>query len=301
MKSLFALLVIIMLTAPLTAAAGEPPHVLLANDDGIDAPGLAAMAAAIADDPDYRLTIVAPKRQQSVSGHSLITRREVEVRRIDDIAGAPAWSVDGTPATVVRIGLTALLIEDPPDVIVSGINYGENDGLGSWVSGTVAAAREGALHGVPAIAVSLQIEWDDPQPDFTAAAKLAKPVIDAVVAEGLPAGVYLNVNLPKDTRATRGYRVARMGLDPSAEARYEMSRVDSDGVRWYVNRWRPPVETEMGRDSHSLELGWVTIAPLGLDHTAEAALIPLQALDLPSRVVAPPVASRADDVDTSRP
>lgn len=269
--------------APLTATAGEPTHVLLTNDDGIDAPGLAAMAAAIAADPGYRLTVVAPKTQQSVSGHSLVTRREVEVRRYGGMADAPAWSVDGTPATVVRIGLTALLVEDPPDLIVSGINYGENDGLGSWVSGTVAAAREGVLNGVPSIAVSLEIEWQDPQPDFAAAASWAKPVIDAVRDQGLPPHVYLNVNVPKDTARVRGFRVARMGLDASAEARYEMSRVDSDGVRWYVNRWRPPEDPEPGRDSHALHQGLVSIAPLGLDHTAEAAVLPVMQLVLPER------------------
>jgi 5'-nucleotidase len=282
MKTPHALFVIIIVLASMTATAGEPTHILLANDDGIEAPGLAAMAAEIAADPSYRLTIVAPARQQSVSGHSLVTRREVEVRSHDPIAGAPSWSVDGTPATVVRIGLTALLAEDPPEVIVSGINYGENDGLGSWVSGTVAAAREGAMSGVPSVAVSLQIDWSDPQPDFAAAARWAKPVIDSVRDNGLPGGVYLNVNVPKDTEATRGYRVAVMGLDESAEASYELSRADSDGVRWYVNKWRPPEDPEVGGDSHALDHGWVSIAPLGLDHTAEDMGLMLLQLPLPA-------------------
>ncbi len=287
MKSFCVLLVIAMVMPPMAANAGEPIHVLLVNDDGIDAPGLAAMAAELAADPSYRVTVAAPKTQQSVSGHSLVTRREVEVRNHDPVAGSPAWSIDGTPATVVRIGLTALLVDDPPDLIVSGINYGENDGLGSWVSGTVAAAREGALGGVPSLAVSLEIEWQAPQPDFEAAARWAKPVIDAVRDHGLPSRAYLNVNVPKNTAEVRGYRVARMGLDESAEARYEMARVDSDGVRWYVNRWRPPQDPEAGGDSHALHGGWVTIAPLGLDHTADSAILPLLQLSLPGKPEAP--------------
>ena len=126
--------------------ADEPFHVLLANDDGITAPGLVAIAEAIAADPTYRLTIVAPATQQSTTGHSLVVRREVEVRRARVIAGSPSWSVDGTPATVVRVGLTALLKDDPPDSWFAE-STAVRIGIGSWVSGTVAAAHEGVIGG----------------------------------------------------------------------------------------------------------------------------------------------------------
>ncbi len=278
-KILKALTYILVLTA-LQVSAAEPVHVLVANDDGIDSPGLVAIAAVLVADPGYRVTVVAPKTQQSVSGHALITRREVEVTEHQPIAGATAWVVDATPATVARVALTALLVDDPPDLVVSGINRGENDGLGAWTSGTVAVAREGAYAGIPAIAVSVQLNWDDPQPAFSAAARWAKPVIDAVRDEGLPSGVYLNVNVPVNTDAIRGYRVARMGLDVSEEARYVLARTDSSGTRWYVSRWKPPHETEPGTDTHALGLGWVTIVPLGLDQTAEIAFPMLQQLPL---------------------
>ena len=262
------------------AFAGEPIHVLVANDDGIDSPGLVAIAAVLVADPGYRVTVVAPKTQQSVSGHALITRREVEVTEHAPVAGAIAWAVDATPATVARIALTALLLDDRPDLVVSGINQGENDGLGAWTSGTVAVAREGAYAGIPAIAVSVQLNWDDPKPDFSAAARWAKPVIDAVRDEGLPSGVYLNVNVPVNVDAIRGYRVARMGLNEAEEARYVLVRADSKGTRWYTSRWKPPLETEPGTDTHALGLGWVTIAPLSLDQTAEIAFPMLQQLPL---------------------
>jgi 5'-nucleotidase len=265
------IVICILVFAALPVSAGDPIHVLVGNDDGIESPGLEAIAAIIAADPAYRVTIVAPKHQQSVSGHGLVTRREIEVVERDAIAGSPAWAVDATPATVARVALTALLVDDLPDLIVSGINRGENEGLGVWTSGTVAVAREGALAGIPAVAVSLQLNWDDPQPNFEVAAIWAKPVIDAVRDEGLPADVYLNVNVPKDPAAIRGYRVAQMGLDRSEEARYVLSRADSDGSRWYTSRWRPPKDTEPGRDSHVLDAGWVTIVPLGLDVTADVA------------------------------
>ena len=264
----------------LQAFAGEPVHVLVANDDGIDSPGLEAIAAALGADSTYRVTVVAPARQQSVSGHALITRSDVKVVEHSKVAGCTAWSVDATPGTVARVALTALLVEDPPDLVVSGINRGENDGLSAWTSGTVAVAREGALAGLPSLAVSLQLNWADPQPDFTAAARWAKPVVDAVRDNGLPPGVYLNVNVPVDISSVRGYRVARMGLAVSEEARYVLARTDSDGARWYSSRWKPPKETTAGGDSHALVDGWVTITPLGLDQTAEGAFPLLQQHEL---------------------
>ena len=90
--------------------AGEPVHVLVANDDGIDAPGLEAIVAVIAADPEYRVTVVAPAHQQSVTGHGLITRTEVKVVEHEKVAGCTAWSVDATPATVARVALSALLV-----------------------------------------------------------------------------------------------------------------------------------------------------------------------------------------------
>jgi 5'-nucleotidase len=279
-RRLFVCLTLTLILSTLTGSAGEPVHVLVANDDGIDSPGLEAIAAVIAADPAYRVTVVAPAQQQSVSGHGLITRTEVKVVEHDAVAGCPSWSVDATPATVARVALTALLVEDPPDLVVSGINRGENDGLGAWTSGTVAVAREGAYAGIPSLAVSLQLNWSDPQPDFETAARWAKPVIDAMRDNGLPPGVYLNVNVPVETTSIRGYRVTRMGLDESEDARYVLARADSDGTRWFLSRWKPPKETTPGGDTHALVSGWVTIAPLGLDQTADAAFPLLQQLEL---------------------
>lgn len=272
--------VAVLMMAVVQSTAGEPVHVMVSNDDGIDSPGLEAIAAILAGDPAYRVTVVAPKHQQSVSGHGLVTRTEIEVVEYAPVAGCPSWSVDATPATVARVGLTALLVDDLPDLIVSGINRGENDGLGAWTSGTVAVAREGALAGIPAVAVSLQLDWSNPMPDFEAAARWAKPVIDAVRDGGLPAGVHLNVNVPMAAADIRGYRVTRMGLDLSEEARYVLAQADSDGTRWYSSTWKPPRETEPGGDSHALNGGWVTIAPLDLDQTAESVFPLLQQFQL---------------------
>ena len=293
-----AITAVVALSMAGALSAGQPFHVMVANDDGIDAPGLAALAEVLAADPAYRVTIVAPAEQQSVTGHAHVTRREVPVREHAPIAGSTAWSVGGTPATVVRLGLTALLVDDAPDLVVSGINRGENDGLGAWTSGTVAAAREAVLVGVPALAFSLQLDWDDPKPDFAAAAHWAKPVVDAVRAGGLPTGVYLNVNIPRNTDSVRGYRLARMGVARPAVARFEPVR-DEVGARWYRSRWRPPEETEPGTDNRALESGWVAIAPLGLDQTDYRALSIVEELELAAPKASTPTAA-SDTRDAAR-
>jgi 5'/3'-nucleotidase len=267
--------------------APRPFHVMVTNDDGVDAPGLEALVRALAGDGAYRVTVVAPAENQSVASNAHVTRREVALRPHAPVAGVRAWSVDATPASVARLGLTAVLADDRPDLVVAGINAGENDGLGAWTSGTVAAAREAVLSGIPGVALSLELDWDDPQPDFNGAALWCKPVIDAIRDRGLPPGVYLNVNVPRDIAAIRGFRLARMSVAPPAVARFEQVRED-EGVRWFRSRWRPPVESEPGTDSAALHAGWVAIAALGMDQTSYQAIPFLLTLE-PVEPQLPPV------------
>jgi len=260
--------------------ASRPYHVMVTNDDGIDAPGLEALVRVLAGDSGYRVTVVAPAENQSVASNSHITRREVALRPHAPVAGAPAWSVDATPASVARLGLTAVVADDPPDLVVAGINWGENDGLGAWTSGTVAAAREAVLASIPGVALSLEMDWDDPDPapDFDGAATWCKPVIDVIRTHGLPPGVYLNVNVPRDVAAIHGYRLARMNLAPPAVSRFEEVR-EEPGVRWFLSRWRPSADADPGTDSAALHDGWVAIAALGMDQTSYQSIPVLLTLD----------------------
>jgi 5'-nucleotidase len=270
----------LMMAAVAVVAAGcavqgeaEPPfHVMVVNDDGVDAPGIAALAAVLAQDPTYRLTVVAPAEQQSGKGHALVFRDEIRVAPHPAISGFPTWSVGATPATTARIGLSALLADDPPDLVLSGINRGENVGRIAWYSGTVGGAREALLAGFPAVAFSLALNWKDPQPDYDAAARWAKPVVDAVRQHGLPEGIFLNVNFPTDPTVARGYRLCRMGLMPDEINRYELVSEDDDGVRSYKSHWAPPAEPTEDTDGGAIANGWVAVVPLGLDQTAYAAL-----------------------------
>jgi 5'-nucleotidase len=277
---LCAVILTIVAVSPLLAAdaaAPEPYHVMLVNDDGVDAPGLAALAEVLAADSSYRVTIVAPLEHQSGKGHALVIRGEIPAHEREPIAGCTTWAVDATPATVTRVGLSALLADDPPSLVISGINKGENVGRIAWYSGTVGAAREAVMAGFNSIAFSLQLDWENPKPDFATAAALAKTVVDSVRQHGLPEGVYLNVNIPLVPKDAKGYRLSRMGLAPDQLNAYEQVR-EEDGVRYYKSRWFPPADLEDGTDNLALREGWVTLVPLSLDATDYSAIPVLQDL-----------------------
>ncbi len=261
------ILLVALLIQALPLAAAEPLHVMIVNDDGIDAPGIAALAAEVARDPAYRVTVVAPASPQSGKGHAVVTHGPIEVRAHDPVGGCPAWSVAGTPATTTRVGLAAILADDPPALVLSGINRGENDGILAWYSGTVGAAREAVIAGLPAMAISLELDWSDPRPDFALAARLAKPLIDDVRRHPLPPGVLLNVNIPRDTAASKGYRLARMSTAHSEHEGFVLESTDENGTRFYQPRWRPAQSHDQGTDTWALDAGWITVVPLGLDQT----------------------------------
>lgn len=278
MRRMMVLVVVLVLATSMTwAGEAAPFHVLLVNDDGVGAPGLEALAAVLHQDPAYRVTVVAPTEHQSGKGSALTIHNEVALRPHPPVGGAPAWSVDATPATTTRVALAFLLADDPPDLVVSGINKGENVGRIAWYSGTVGAAREAVLAGSTAVAFSLQLNWADPQPDFKDAARWAKPVVDSIRMQALPKGVYLNVNIPRDPASITGYRVCRQGLERPQVAAYDLKR-NEEGVRYLKSRWVPAMGSDVGSDTTELHRGWVTMVPLGLDATAYRALPELTAL-----------------------
>ncbi len=269
-----AIALLLSVLLPAAVGAGEPFHVMIVNDDGIDEPGIAALAAEIASDPSYRVTVVAPASHQSGKSQAVVTHGPIAVREHAPVGGCAAWSVDGTPATAARMGIGAVLADDPPSLVLSGINWGENDGILAWYSGTVGAARESVVAGVPAVAFSLELDWSDPKPDFAAAAVLAKVVVDAVREHPLPPGVLLNVNVPKDTAHVRGFRLARMSTARSEQTEFVLVRTGEDGTAYYQPKWRPAQSEDRGTDTWALDAGYVTIVPLGLDQT-ELSAFPL--------------------------
>jgi 5'-nucleotidase len=188
--------------------APDRPLLLLTNDDGIDANGIAALASALDGLGD--LAVVAPAQEQSAVGHAITVRDPVRAHPWPfEVPSGPVWAraVTGTPADCVKLACQKLLPRWP-DLVVSGINHGPNTAVNVIYSGTVSAATEASIVGIPALAVSL-CDWD-PEADFEAAGRFARLLAERVLGDGIAPGTLLNVNVPPgDFGAIRGIEITR--------------------------------------------------------------------------------------------
>ncbi len=241
---------------PTSAAQGGAPfRILLTNDDGVRAPGLIAVAEALRGVGE--ITIVAPLENQSAKSHALTIADPIYVDEVSLAGGVRALGLAATPATCVKVALGALL-STRPDLVVSGINRGYNLGLTAYISGTVGAAREAAIAGVPAVAASLQASG---HPDYAAAAHFVRQVVELVKARGLERGVFLNVNVPAGAIETlRGLRLARQSTQMGVE-RYVEQRTPA-GRRYFWSVYRDPAGDPEGTDLWAVEHGYVAVTPL---------------------------------------
>lgn len=239
---------------------------LLTNDDGIFAPGLAAMERALRRIGD--VSVVAPSTEQSGVGHAITFLTPLTAKEIFDGARSRGWAVDGSPADAVKLGI-AEFCPRRPDIVVSGINAGLNAGINVLYSGTVAAAIEGAFFGITSIAVSL--EYDE-HAQFDRAAEIAIDVIQELLARTPPPGSLYNVNIP--TPALRGSPVLR--VVPMSTSRYGEAferRVDPRGRPYYwATNEPPPPPSPAGSDVTALAAGNVTLTPLHFDLTRRVAI-----------------------------
>ena len=206
------------------------PKILLTNDDGIEAEGLWVLVHAI--EAIAEPVIVAPMRERSGRSHSVTVRRDMALCEVSRNGRPIGYRLDGMPADCVKLALSRLY-RDEIALVVSGINWGSNLGTSILYSGTVAAAMEAALYGVPALAVSLRDDRDAPA-HYETAARVAVSLVADVLAHGLPPGVILNVNvpdLPPDEIA--GTLLTRQG----SEAYVDLfkTRESPDGGKWCVN------------------------------------------------------------------
>ena len=185
------------------------PFILLTNDDGIQAEGLRIMAEALA--PHADLLIVAPNTECSGQGHSITILRSMDLVPHQQGGAFWGWGLCGTPADCVKVALTMLARERPVDLVISGINRGQNAGINVLYSGTAAAAREAAMLGYPAIAMSLYYQDENHTP-YATAARVGVEVLRMVLRHALPRGVMLNVNVPPvPYEELKGWEVTRMG------------------------------------------------------------------------------------------
>jgi 5'-nucleotidase len=235
-------------------------HILLTNDDGYHADGLRALAAELAD--LGTLSVVAPSREQSGKAQALTLRQPIVCNPISE----RHWAIDGTPADCVIVAVHKLLSEKP-DLVISGINHGANLGENAYYSGTVGAAREGALHHIPSIAISLCSKKADAQ--FANAARVARSAAEMILKEGLPDQVLLNINVPeswsgnvKFTRQSKKITRNQLteGKDPRGRSYFWLyeQKIDKD--------------VEPDTDYAAIFAGDVSVTPLHLDPTDTQSL-----------------------------
>ncbi len=245
-------------------------HILLTNDDGVEAPGLLALAQSLG--PLGALSVLAPDHNWSASGHVKTLHRPLRVWEVRLSDGTPARTTDGAPSDCVALALLGI-VESPVDLVVSGINPHANVGHDVTYSGTVTAAMEAAISGIPAMAVSL----DSPENhagvlDYEPAASIAASLAVQVMEHGLPTGVLLNVNVPYlPLDALRGLAITRHGLRVYRDAL--VRREDPRGRPYYwIGGESPTGILEEGTDFWALAQGLVSVTPLQLDLTAGAHL-----------------------------
>jgi 5'-nucleotidase len=236
------------------------PHLLITNDDGIEAPGLRALVRAL--EGLGTISVVAPKSERSAAAQSLTLRHPIYVEQVAE----REWAVDGTPADAMIVALNKLLSHSP-DLVISGINRGGNMGENVYYSGTIGAAMEATINRLPAFAIS--VSYRDKNFDFEPAARFARHLAPLILNEGLPTGVLLNVNVPQNwtgrVRFTRQSRkvtrnLLQEGTDPRGRTYFWLHEQQStEGI-------------EPDTDYAAISAGAISITPLELDHTHAASL-----------------------------
>jgi 5'-nucleotidase len=245
--------------------------ILLTNDDGILAPGLRILGEVLRG-AGHRVTTVAPDREQSASSHSITLDRPLRIRQLDEFR----FTVDGTPTDCVLVGCHGVLREDP-DLVVSGLNHGSNMGEDVTYSGTVAAAFEAHILGIPSLAVSVR---DREKGDYEGAARVVNRLIDRLGEWARGRRALLNVNFPVGPASEWGEpRVTRLGSRAYSDEIIE--KEDPRGKKYYwiggaEPTWVGPEDT----DCAVIHAGGISVTPLHLALTDEGALAELEALDL---------------------
>ena len=258
---------------------------MVTNDDGVFSPGLRAVVEAVLELGD--VMVIAPRRQQSATGRALFGEKHERFERVglgDGLDGVPAYCCDCSPAMAVQIGLQVFCSARPPDLLISGINYGENLGHNITLSGTVGAALEGAAVGIPGLAVSLQTDhsyhFAYGDVDWSSAQHFTRLFAEAVLAGDLPGDVQvLNVVLPGDATDATPWRVTRQAQQSYFTARMRNPRPDSPLDEAAFGLYLDEGAIEPGTDIHAIvKERIVSVTPLSLDLTSRTGFAALSSL-----------------------
>lgn len=241
------------------------PRILLTNDDGYHADGILALEAGLSELGD--VYVVAPESEMSASSHSLTLSRPLRIRQRNE----RHWTVDGTPTDCVTLALNQILPPDKrPHICCSGINHGANLGDDATYSGTVAGALEATILGVPGLAFSLAAYRDH---DFAESVKVAVELTQKALADGIPAGTLLNVNVPKGV--PKGIRITKQGFKTARPLITE--HIDPRGKLYYwIGELREGFRADGGTDFEAIDEGFVSVTPMRSDLTNHSAIAGLQ-------------------------
>ncbi len=240
--------------------------IVLSNDDGFNAEGLRVLRDEVAKVAD--VVIVAPESEQSAVGHAITLALPLKVRQVVENGEFIGYAVNGTPADCIKIAVSVLL-KEPPEMVLSGINLGGNLGTCAIYSGTVSAATEGAIMGLPSVAVSLNTFEN---PDFGPAAEFVRKLVPLVLEKGLPEGVSLNVNVPAVPRSEiRGVAITRQGKSRVIETFDRRMDPRKNVYYWLAGEMRFD-EVDPGTDCVMVNQNYISITPIHFDLTHYAIL-----------------------------
>lgn len=247
--------------------------ILVTNDDGINAPGIQSLAAALKE--EYEVIVVAPDKQMSAVGHAITINSPLRVNEHFVDGKFYGYAVVGTPADCVKLALRSLL-EEPPAAILSGINHGGNTSTSIMYSGTVSAATEGTFMGIPSVALSL---CTYAAPDFTYAKKVALKMAHLAVNNHIPKGILLNVNIPAvDEKDMVGYKVTRMGNSIWDDVFEQRKDPHQQSYYWLTGKLMI-VDDSDDQDEIAVSHNYVSVTPIQFDLTAHQFLDDLKKWD----------------------
>ena len=238
--------------------------ILLTNDDGIYAPGIYAIYKDLIKFAD--VTVVAPDVEQSSVGHGITLFYPLFVRKVKRKDKFFGYAVSGKPADCVKLGLEIILKGKKPDLVVSGINLGNNDGCSVFYSGTVAGAREGTLMGIDSMALSLD-SFDNPK--FEKSAKIGAKLAKLIFKNKLPQGTFLNVNVPPG--AIKGILPTLQGAEP-IHGHFKIRRNPHDKIYYWMTGKNPTHVNDNSIDTYALKNGYATVNPVHCSLTDEKFL-----------------------------
>ena len=235
--------------------------ILLCNDDGFNADGLRTLYRELSKEDE--VIIVAPEAEQSAMGHAITLTQPLKVRKVEEEGRFMGYAVNGTPADCVKLAI-AVLLDEPPRLVVSGINLGGNLGICALYSGTVSAATEAMIMGIPSIAVSLDTYEN---PDFNPAANFTRKLISRVLEMGLPKGVILNVTVPPVPESEiAGVAVTRQGRSRVVESFDQRVDPRNNTYYWMAGEMRFD-EVEEGVDCVMVGKNYISVTPIHFDLT----------------------------------